>query len=58
MSHNRYRGNVTYTLPTRKQKVLEQAEKILTEVLGQDDPMAAKLRKRLKNDTALTSLLK
>jgi hypothetical protein len=45
-------------LPTRKQKVLEQAEKILTEVLGQDDPMAAKLRKRLENDTALTSLLK
>jgi hypothetical protein len=45
-------------LPTRKQKVLEQAEKILTEVLGQNDPIAAKLRKRLENDTALTSLLK
>lgn len=45
-------------LPTRKQKVLEQAEKILTEVLGQDNQMVAKLRKRLENDTALTSLLK
>jgi hypothetical protein len=51
-------SNVIKNIPTRKQKVLEQAEKVLTEVLGSEDQIVAKLRKRLENDAALTLLLK
>ena len=46
-------------VPTRKQQVLGQVEKIVTETLGQEGAdHVLKLRKRLKNDAALTSLLK
>jgi hypothetical protein len=51
-------SNAIKKLPTRKQRVLEQTEKILNEVLGQDNQLAAKLRKKLESDAALTSLLK
>jgi len=45
--------------PTRKKLVLDQAEKVLAEVLGQEQQdQVKKLRKKLENDMALTSLLK
>ena len=46
-------------VPTRKQLVLDQAEKVLAEVLGQEKQgEVKKLRRQLESDMALTSLLK
>lgn len=46
-------------IPSRKQLVLEQAEKIIKETLGEEnDALCTKLRKRLEYDAALIALLK
>jgi len=47
------------TLPTRKQKVLERADAVISEVVGiEGEALLKKIRNRLKNDAALSSLLK
>lgn len=46
-------------IPNRKQLVLEQAERIIKETLGEgNNALCTKLRKRLENDAALIALLK
>jgi len=46
-------------IPTRKQLVLEQTDKIIKETLGEENvALYAKLRRRLENDAALISFLK
>jgi hypothetical protein len=45
--------------PTKKQAVLDQALKVITEALGPHrETEIALLRKRLESDSSLTSLLK
>jgi hypothetical protein len=46
-------------IPSKKSLVLEQAEKILNETLGDGDPgLRKRLQKRFENDAALSALLK
>lgn len=50
---------VLVDLPNRKKLVIDQTDKIIRDILGEDNAhLCAKLRKRLDNDSALTSLLK
>ena len=52
-------SKVLVDIPSRKKLVFEQIDKVIKEVLGEDNaPLYAKLQKRLDNDSALTSLLK
>jgi hypothetical protein len=46
-------------VPTRKQLVLDQTNKIILETLGKDnEALYTKLKKRLENDAGLSSILK